>query len=83
MAHITRSLAYCKLVCGRVMSQRNRENRRPLKTAPCGRPLVIVVLGKEAEATQTMKFRFSIKDFIKDTSLVGNPRFASLTKRIW
>ena len=65
------------------MSLRSRENRRQLRTAPCGRPLVIVVLGEESELTQTMKLRFSMKDFMKDTSLGGNPRFASLAKRIW
>jgi hypothetical protein len=30
-----------------------------------------------------MKLRFSMKDFIKDASLGGSPRFASLVKRIW
>jgi len=71
VAHYTRSSAYCKLVYGRFMSQRNREKRRQLRTAPCGRPLVIEVLGEEAEPTQTMKLRFSIKDSMKDTSLAG------------
>ena len=65
------------------MSPRNREKRRQLRTACCGRPLVIVVLGEEAGPTQTMKLWLSMKDFIKDTSLGGSPRFASLIKRIW
>jgi len=44
------------------MSQRNREKKRQLRTAPYGRPLIIVVLGEEAEPTQTMKLQFSMKD---------------------
>jgi hypothetical protein len=38
--------------------------RRQLRIEPCGKPLVIVFLGEEAEPTQTMKVQFSIKDFI-------------------
>jgi hypothetical protein len=65
------------------MSQRNKEKRRQLRTAPCGRPLVVVVLDEEAEPTQTTKLRFLMKDFIMDTSFWGNPIFASLAERIW
>jgi len=65
------------------MPQRNSEKRRQLKTVPCGRSLVIEVLGEEAKPMQTMKIRFSMKDLMKDTSLGGSPRFASLSKRIW
>ena len=45
--------------------------------------MVIVFWGEEAEPTQTMKLHNSMKDFIKDTSLGGSPRLASLIKRIW
>ena len=62
---------------------REIERRGGIRTAPCGRPSVIVVLGEEAEPTQAIKLQFSIKDFIKDTSLGSNPRLASLDKRIW
>jgi len=55
VAHNTRSSAYCKLVFGRFMSQRNREKRTQLRTAPCGGPLIIEVLGEEGEPTQKMK----------------------------
>ena len=58
------------------MSQRNREKIRQLRTAPFVRP-------EKAEPTQTMKHLFSIKDFMKDASFVGNPRLASLAKRIY
>ena len=51
------------------MSQINKEIRRQLRTAPCGRPLVIEVLGEEAKPTQTMKLWFSMKDSMNDTSL--------------
>lgn len=40
-------------------------------------------MGEEAEPTQTMKPQFSMTDLIKDTSLEGNPRLASLAKRVW
>ena len=45
----TRSSAYCKYVFGRLMSHRNLKKRGQLRSAPFGRPLVILVLGEEDE----------------------------------
>ena len=76
-AYNARSSAFCKLVCGRLMSQRNRKKNFQLRTAPYGRPLVIVVLDEEAEPTQTIKLQFSMKYFIKHSSFGGNKILAS------
>jgi len=53
---------------GGFMTQRNRENRWQLKTAPYERPLVLVVLAEEAKPAQTVEHLFSLKDYIKNNS---------------